>query len=98
VADVLLWVIMMFIVTQVYGILKNRIAIAGIIASYVALVLVTYSGALANLFTGTPVGWADIHQITWIPIILYGLVFALVWLFAGVAALIQHKAKTAKHR
>ncbi len=86
---------MMFIVTQVYGILKSRIAIAGVIASYVALVLVTYSGALANLFTGTPVGWADIHQITWIPVILYGLVFVLVWLFAGVAALIQRKSKPA---
>jgi hypothetical protein len=57
---------MMFIVTQVFGILKNRVAIAGIIASYVALVLVTYSGALGQFFTGTPVGWADIHQITWI--------------------------------
>jgi hypothetical protein len=79
----------------VYGVLKNRIAIAGIIASYVALVLVTYSGTLANLFTGTPVGWTDIHQLTWIPIILYGLVFVLVWLFAGVTVLIRRKPKTA---
>ena len=86
--------LMMFIVTQVYGILKNRIAIAGITASYLALVLVTYSGSLANLFTGTPVGWADIHQITWIPIILYALVFALCWLLAGVGALIRQKKKT----
>ena len=83
--------LMMFIVTQLYGILKNRVAIAGITASYVLLVLVTYSGSLANLFTGTPVGWADIHQITWIPVILYALVFALVWLFAGVGALIKRK-------
>ena len=85
--------LMMFVVTQVYGILKNRIAIAGITASYLALVLVTYSGALGNLFTGTPVGWADIHQITWIPIILYALVFALCYLFAGVGALIKRKKK-----
>ena len=84
----------MFIVTQVYGIVKNRIAIAGITASYIALVLVTYSGSLANLFTGTPVGWADIHQITWIPIILYALVFALCWLLAGVGALVKRKQKT----
>ena len=83
--------LMMFIVTQLYGILKNRVAIAGITASYVLLVLVTYSGSLANLFTGTPVGWADIHQITWIPVILYALVFALVWLFAGIGALIKRK-------
>lgn len=82
---------MMFIVTQVFGILKNRVAIAGIIASYVALVLVTYSGALGPMFTGTPVGWTDIHQITWIPVILYGLVFALAWLFAGVGTLLKKK-------
>ena len=82
---------MMFIVTQVFGILKNKIAIVGVIASYLALVLVTYSGSLANLFTGTPVGWGDIHQITWIPVILYGLVFVLAWLFAGVYALIKRR-------
>jgi hypothetical protein len=82
---------MMFIVTQVFGILKNRVAIAGIIASYVALVLVTYSGALGQMFTGTPVGWTDIHQITWIPVILYGLVFALAWLLAGVGTLLKKK-------
>ena len=87
---------LMFIITQVYGILKNRIAIAGITASYVALVLVTYSGALANLFTGTPVGWSLIHQITWIPIILYALVFVLVYLLAGVGALLKKKSSSEK--
>jgi len=86
--------LMMFIVTQVYGILKNRIAIAGITASYLALVLVTYSGALGNLFTGTSVGWADIHQITWIPIILYALVFVLTYLLLGVGALIRRGKKS----
>lgn len=83
---------MMFIVTQMFGILKNKIAIAGVFISYAALVLITYSGALKTLFTGTSVGWADLHQITWIPVILYGLVFVLAWLFAGVFALIR-KAK-----
>lgn len=78
---------MMFLVTQVYGIIKNRIAIAGIFASYAVLVLITYSGLLRNAFTGTPVGWSSIHQITWIPIILYGLAFAIVWLVQGVVAL-----------
>ncbi|MPM65590.1 hypothetical protein SDC9_112487 [bioreactor metagenome] len=87
---------MVFIVTQIYGVLKNRIAIAGITASYLALVLVTYSGTFGNLFTGTPVGWADIHQITWIPIILYALVFALAYLLAGVGALLRHKKSGAK--
>ena len=87
---------MMFIVTQVYGILKSRIAIAGITASYIALVLVTYSGSLANLFTGTRVGWSLIHQITWIPIILYALVFVLVYLLAGVGALLKKKGASEK--
>ena len=39
---------MMFIVTQVYGILKNKIAIAGIIICYAALVLITYSGSFGK--------------------------------------------------
>ena len=85
---------MMFIVTQMFGILKNKIAVIGVIASYIALVLVTYSGALANLFSGTSVGWSDIHQITWIPVILYGLVFVLAWVFAGVYALIKKAKKS----
>ncbi|NLI53777.1 MAG: hypothetical protein GX417_05555 [Clostridiales bacterium] len=88
---------MMFVVTQVYGILKNRAAIVAITAGYAALALVTYSGAFRTLFTGTPVGWADIHQITWIPVILYGLVFALVWLLALVGTLLRrNKQKTAQ--
>ena len=82
---------MMFIVTQVFGIIKSKLAIAGIVASYATLVSIAYSGALATLFTGTPVGWTDIHQITWIPVILYGLVFVLAWLFAGVYALLRKK-------
>ncbi len=85
---------MMFLVTQVFGILKSRIAIAGVFVGYAALVLTTYSGALQNFLTGTPVGWADIHQITWIPVILYGLVFVLAWLFAGVYALIKKSKKS----
>jgi hypothetical protein len=85
---------MMFIVTQMFGILKSKIAIIGVIASYVALVLATYSGALGNLFSGTPVGWSDIHQITWIPVILYGLVFVLAWVFAGVYTLIKKAKKS----
>lgn len=83
--------LMMFIVTQVHGIIKNRLVIAGLFASYVILVLVTYSGLLGNAFTGTEVGWSDIHQITWIPIILYALVFVIVWLMQGVAWLINRK-------
>jgi len=78
---------LMFILTQVYGIVKNRLAIAGITASYACLVLLTYGGVFRNVFTGTPVGWGNIHQITWIPIILYGLVFGITWLLQGVSHL-----------
>jgi hypothetical protein len=83
---------MMFIVTQVYGIIKNRLAITGIIASYATLVLITYSGLLRDAFSGTRVGWSDIHQITWIPIILYGLVFVITWLMQGVASILNSRA------
>ena len=86
---------MMFIVTQVYGILKNKIAIAGIIVCYAALVLLTYGGVFANAFTGTDVGWADIHQITWIPLILYGLVFVLVFLMQAVSLIGRKRDKNA---
>ena len=53
------------------------------------------NNSLGSLFTWTPVGWADIHQITWIPIILYALVFALCWLFAGVGALMRRWSRRA---
>ena len=85
---------MMFILTQMFGIIKSWLAAAGVFVSYAALVAITYSGALGNWLSGTPVGWADIHQITWIPVILYGLVFVLVWLFAGVYALIKKAKKS----
>ena len=82
---------MMFLLTQLYGLTKSKLAVASVFAAYGALVVTTYSGGLGGFLTGTPVGWADIHQITWIPVILYGLVFVLAWLFAGVAALLKKK-------
>ena len=83
--------LMMFLLTQLYGLTKSKLAIAGVFAAYGALVVTTYSGGFGGFLTGTPVGWSDIHQITWIPVILYGLVFVLAWLFAGVAALLKKK-------
>lgn len=65
---------MMFIVTQMFGILKNRIAIAGVFISYALLVILTYTGVFGP---GHPIYM--IHQIAWIPIILYGLVFVVVY-------------------
>ncbi|PKM38714.1 MAG: hypothetical protein CVV04_14050 [Firmicutes bacterium HGW-Firmicutes-9] len=85
---------MMFILTQMFGIIKSWLAAAGVFASYAALVAITYSGALGSWLSGTPVGWTDIHQITWIPVILYGLVFVVAWLFAGVYALIKKAKKS----
>ena len=89
--------LMMFVVTQMFGVVTHKVARAGIAASYTCLVLLTYGGVFRNLFTGTSVGWASIHQITWIPVILYGLVFVLAWLLQGFAAL-QKRAfpKTSK--
>lgn len=82
---------MMFLVTQMFGIFKSWLTVAGVFAAYAALVVTAYSGGFGGFLSGTSVGWADIHQITWIPVILYGLVFVLVWLFAGVAALLKKK-------
>ena len=82
---------MMFLLTQLYGLTKSKLAVASVFAAYGALGVTTYSGGRGGFLTGTPVGWADIPQITWIPVILYGLVFVLAWLFAGVAALLKKK-------
>lgn len=65
---------MMFIVTQMFGILKNKFAIAGVFISYAVLVILTYTGVFEP---GHPISM--IHQITWIPVILYGLVFVVVF-------------------
>lgn len=80
---------MMFIVTQMYGIIHNRLAIAGITASYVVLVLLTYGGLFGNAFFVKNASLASIHQITWIPIILYGLVFVIAWLAQGADRLFK---------
>ena len=82
---------MMFVVTQAYGVIKAKWAHVGIAAAYIGLALLTYSGRLNHAFSGTDVAWADIHQITWIPVILYGLVFALDWLAQGAALLRRGK-------
>ena len=76
--------LMMFIVTQVYGIVFNKIALGVITAAYFAMAVLVFSGVLGNANTIT-----DIGQITWIPLILYGLVFALVWASNWVMVLNQ---------
>ena len=70
--------LMMFIVTQAYGIIKKKGTLIAITIAYATLALLAYSGILGNDNT-----LSDIHQITWIPFILYLLVFVLVALYQG---------------
>ena len=69
--------LMMFIVTGQYGIIKQKSALIGASAVYLIMAFLVYSGVFGNDNT-----LADIHQITWIPIILYGLVFVFAWVLA----------------
>lgn len=65
----------MFVVTQAYGIIDKKSALIGITVSYIISVIVIFSGILGN-----DNNLADIHQITWIPIILYALVFVISYM------------------
>jgi hypothetical protein len=63
------------VLTQLYGIgLKKPVRI-GLQILYAIGVILVYGGFTGNKTIG------DIHQITWIPIVEYGLVF--LFLFAG---------------
>lgn len=79
--------LMMFLVTQMHGVLRSKAARAGVIAGYAALALLAYGGVFRNWFTGTPVTFSLLHQVLWIPVILYGLVYVLAWGAQGVTAL-----------
>ena len=72
--------LMMFIVTQLYGLTDKKPQIVAVTVIYAAIAILVYSGVLGNSNT-----LADIHQVTWIPIILYGLVFVLAFVFWGIA-------------
>ncbi len=77
----------MFAVTQQYGVIKKKRALAAVTIIYVLLAVLAFSGILGNDNT-----LADIHQATWIPVILYPLVFVVVYLYQG-AYLIYDKLK-----
>lgn len=66
---------MMFIVTGMYGVVKLKGLRIAFTAIYLAAAIVVYSGVL-----GTGQQISSIHQIFWIPVILYGLVYV----FAGI--------------
>ena len=68
---------MMFVVTGMYGVVRLKALRIGFTALYAVMAVLVYSGAL-----GTGKSIADIHQIFWIPVILYGLVFVLLGLYA----------------
>lgn len=73
---------MMFIVTGMYGIISNKTALLGASVLYLVMATLVYSGVFGNNNT-----LSGIHQITWIPIILYGLVFVFAWIIGGVYSL-----------
>jgi hypothetical protein len=77
---------MMFIVTGMYGVVRHkglRIAFTGL---YLAAAVVVYSGVL-----GTGGQISSIHQIFWIPVILYGLVFVFVGIYHLAMKLLKVK-------
>jgi hypothetical protein len=66
----------LFVVTQMYGLNLKRPVRWAIIAGYLALIVLVYSGR-----------WVDTNEVLRIPVIEYGLVFVmalLYWLMIGV--------------
>lgn len=75
----------MFVATQLWGLKLPKAASRAIVGAYVAAVAVLYSGALGGLgplFSQKP---AQIHQVLWIPLALYGLVPVFLLLAALLA-------------
>jgi hypothetical protein len=78
--------LMMFIVTGMYGVISNKIALIGASAIYIVMSALVFSGVFGNQNT-----ISDIQQITWIPIILYALVFVLAWILSLVFSIKKSK-------
>lgn len=75
---------MMFIVTGLYGVVKLKSLRIAFTVAYIVAAALVYSGVL-----GTSQTMSSIHQIFWIPVILYGLVFAITGLYhIGVKLLV----------
>ena len=53
---------------------------------YLVMAGLVFSGVFGNANT-----LADFHQITWIPIILYALVFVIAWVIAGFYQIVRAK-------
>ena len=74
----------LFVITQMHGLKLSRLVRGVILAIYIGLALFVYAGR----------GLANIHQITWIPIIEYLLVFVLAGLI-GVGLWIARRVGSA---
>ncbi|MBI9012119.1 MAG: hypothetical protein JEZ08_07770 [Clostridiales bacterium] len=73
--------------TQIYSLKLKTFYRTGIQVLYLIGALFVFGGELAGKTL------QDIHQITWIPIIEYGVVFAIVFLGQSVFGIIKKKSK-----
>ncbi len=76
----------MLVVTQVYGLDLPKWGRLAVQMVYLVGVIIVFGG-----FTGHRV-ISDVHQITWIPIIEYALVFVFLFVGEGVGRLVKNKA------
>lgn len=80
----------LFIVTQMHGLGLSRAARWGFLAVYVTCVLLVFSR----------VGFQHLHQITWIPITEYGVVFVLaglVWITMKIFSIFTGSEQPPEH-
>jgi len=77
---------MMFIVTGMYGVVRHKALRITFTVAYLVMAVLVYSGIL-----GTGHQIFQIHQIFWIPITLYGLVFVLVAIYKIASKLFVKK-------
>jgi hypothetical protein len=80
----------MFIVTQMYGLRISKIWKIGLTTFYIAFALFVYSGIYFDKQIYM------IHQVLWIPIILYGLVFVIAYILALPSVLKHSQKKSVK--
>ena len=64
---------MIFFITQIYGLVKNKTVIHVSQILFIVFILLVYSGVLFNR------NWADMNEIVRIPVIDYVLVFVFVY-------------------
>lgn len=80
---------MMFIVSGLYGVVKLKAHRIAFTLLYIIAAILIYSGLL-----GTGQQISQIHQIFWIPVIIYGLAFLVVFILHFVTKALSVKKKT----